>query len=257
MPAIVKQFPCLSDNYGLLIHDTDTGATAAIDAPDGAPVLAALSEMGWTLTDILVTHRHFDHVQGIPALLAAFPKARVVAPAKEADKIGVRADLEVCEHDVVRVGALGARVIETPGHTIGHIVYWFESEDILFAGDTLFSIGCGRVNETPMDVMWASLQKIAALPQDTQIYCGHEYTQANARFALTIDPNNDLLKQRAIEVADLRANNHPTLPTTLELELAINPFLRADDDAIRQTLGLKTADAADVFGEIRLRKNRA
>jgi len=169
MPAEVHQFPCLTDDFGVLVHDPATGATAAIDVPEAAPVLKALDERCWTLTDILVTHRHGDHVQGIPEVKQRFPKARVLAPAGEADRVPL-VDATVREGDVARVGSLQAKVIETPGHTIGHIVYFFEADKLLFAGDTLFSIGCGRVNEAPMAVMWDSLRKIAALPEDTAIY---------------------------------------------------------------------------------------
>ena len=225
MTAHFHQFRCLSDNYGVLIHDSATGATAAIDAPEAEPVLKALAETGWTLTDVLVTHHHGDHVGGLPALRARFPSLRVVGPAKEAAKIG-RLDLAVGEGDVVTVGHLEAKVIETPGHTAGHVVYHFAENDALFAGDTLFSLGCGRVLETPMDIMWGSLLKLTQLPPETQVYCGHEYTQSNARFALTVEPDNAVLKDRAAEVDALRAADKPTVPTTMALELAANPFLR-------------------------------
>jgi len=255
MPAEVHQFPCLTDNFGVLVHDPATGATAAIDVPEAAPVLKALDERGWTLTDILVTHRHGDHVQGIPEVKQRFPKARVLAPAGEADRVPL-VDATVREGDVARVGSLQARVIETPGHTIGHIVYFFEAEKLLFAGDTLFSIGCGRVNEAPMAVMWDSLLKIAALPEDTAIYCGHEYTLANAKFALTIEPGNARLIDHMKTVEALRAKGAASLPSTLGLELAINPFLRAERPEVQAQLGMAGAAAADVFAEIRERKNR-
>ena len=255
MTAEVYQFPCLTDNFGVLVHDPATGATAAIDVPEAAPVLKALDERGWTLTDILVTHRHGDHVQGIPEVKHRFPKARVLAPAGEADRVPL-VDATVREGDVARVGSLQARVIETPGHTIGHIVYFFEAEKLLFAGDTLFSIGCGRVNEAPMAVMWDSLLKIAALPEDTAIYCGHEYTLANAQFALTIEPGNARLIDHMKTVEALRAKGAASLPSTLGLELAINPFLRAERPEVQAQLGMAGAAAADVFAEIRERKNR-
>ncbi len=256
MTAHFKQFPCLSDNYGVLVHDSDTGATATIDAPDGEAVLKACEETGWQITDILVTHHHADHTQGIPAVKTRFPGAKITAPAKEADRIG-GVDVRVAEGDTVSVGHLHAKVIETPGHTAGHIVYWFEGQDVLFAGDTLFALGCGRVNETPLDVMWASLSKLAQLPLETQVYAGHEYTASNARFALTVDPDNAVLKHRAEEVAVLRAAGKPTLPTTLEIERATNPFLRAGDPAVQAAVGMAGADPAAVFAELRERKNRA
>ncbi len=256
MTAHFHQFMCLSDNFGVLVHDSDTGATASIDAPEAAPILAALAEKGWTLTDILITHHHSDHVQGLPGLKAKFPEARLVGPAAEQSKIGTL-DLALKEGDSVAVGSLRAKVIETPGHTAGHICYWFESEDVLFAADTLFALGCGRVFETPLPVMYASLMKLTHLPSETRVYCGHEYTLTNARFALTVDPDNAVLKERAAEIETLRAAGKPTLPTTLEIELATNPFLRADEPNVKRAVGLPDADPAAVFTELRERKNKA
>ena len=256
MTIHIHMFPCLSDNFGALLHDSDTGATATIDAPDGAQVLAALDQHGWSLTDILVTHHHADHVQGIPALKARFPQARVTAPFKEAGKIG-GVDRGVAEGDSVRVGHAEAVVIGTPGHTAGHIVYHFAEQNALFAGDTLFSLGCGRVLETSMAVMWNSLAKLAELPGDTQLFCGHEYTLGNAKFALGVDPGNALLRERAAHVEALRAAGQPTLPTTMALELATNPFLRAEDAAVQAAVGMSGADPAAVFAELRERKNKA
>ncbi|MBV9220683.1 MAG: hydroxyacylglutathione hydrolase [Methylobacteriaceae bacterium] len=255
MPARIHQFICRSDNFGVLVHDPVTGTTAAIDAPDGAAVLAALDAKGWALTDVLVTHHHGDHVEGIPALKRRFPNARVVAPAKDKARIP-GADAYVAEGDDVMVGSYAAKIIATPGHTTGHIVYWFEEEDLLFAGDTLFAMGCGRVLETSMLTMWESLLKLARLPGDCQVYCGHEYTLANARFALTVDPSNDLLRQRAKEVEALRSGGKMTLPTTISLELATNPFLRAGDRQLQAAVGMPGADPGAVFAEIRERKNR-
>ena len=256
MGAHVEQFTCLSDNFGVLVHDTTTGATAAIDAPEAGPILAALTARGWRLTDILITHKHADHIQGIAGLKAAFPQAKVTAPQAEAAAIGA-ADRWVSEGDSVRVGALEAKIIATPGHTAGHIVYWFEEEDLLFAGDTLFAMGCGRVFETPLAVMYHSLMKLAQLPGDTQVYAGHEYTQSNARFALTADPGNDMVVTRAREIEALRAAGKATLPTTITLELATNPFLRADEPGVQAAMGMPGGDPAAVFAELRERKNRA
>jgi hydroxyacylglutathione hydrolase len=254
MSVHIHQFLCRTDNFGVLIHDGATGATAAIDAPDAAAVLAGLETKGWKLTDILVTHRHGDHVEGIPGLKARFPTARVVAPSKEAAQIG-RVDLPVSEGDDVVVGNLHATVIETPGHTAGHIAYWFSEEEVLFTGDTLFAMGCGRVFETPMTVMWDSLIKLAQLPGETQVYCGHEYTLANGRFAVTVDPDNVLLRSRLAEVEKIRAADGLTLPTTIALELATNPFLRAEEPTVQRAVGLAGADPAVVFAELRARKN--
>lgn len=252
----VHQFICLSDNFGLIAHDPETGATASIDAPDGEAILRELDAKGWTLTDILVTHHHADHTQGIPALKARFPKARITG-AKADEKRIDNLDVKVVEDDEVSVGNAKARVIETPGHTSGHIVYHFGDDDVLFAGDTLFSLGCGRVFEGTMPVMFHSLMKLAALPEETELYCGHEYTLSNARFALTVDPDNALLQERVKKVEELRASGKYTLPSTIGLELATNPFLRAEDPGVQKAVGMDGHDPAQVFAEVRERKNRA
>jgi hydroxyacylglutathione hydrolase len=255
MTISIHQYLCLNDNYGALVHDSATGATACVDVPDAAPTLAALAEQGWNLTDILITHHHADHIQGVPDLKAKFPNAKIWGPAKDAARIPFL-DHKVKEGDTVRVGALEARVIETPGHTLGHIAYHFEQDQVAFCGDTLFSLGCGRVFETPLAVMWNSLAKLAALPGETQIYCGHEYTEANGRFAITIEPGNPVLKARIEDVARLRAGRAPTLPTTIAAELAANPFLRVEEPAIQAAVGMAGAVPAAVFGELRTRKDR-
>jgi len=251
----IHQFLCLTDNYGVLVHDSATGATASIDAPEAGPILAALDEKGWTLTHLLITHHHADHVQGGPELKARFPSLKIIGPAKEAARIDFL-DTLVSEGDEVPVGSLKAKVIETPGHTLGQVNYHFEQDGIAFCGDTLFSLGCGRAFETPYAVLWNSLVKLSRLPGETEVYCGHEYTQANARFALTIEPDNPILKARAEEVARLRAEKRPTLPTTIAAELAANPFLRADKHSVQSALGMAGADPADVFAELRSRKDR-
>jgi len=254
MPAETYLFPCLKDNFGVLIHDPASGATASIDAPEAAPVEAALKKTGWRLTDILVTHHHGDHTAGI-AELKAHHKCRVVAPRGEAQRIA-HVDELVDEGDKVRVGSLEARVIETPGHTAGHISYFFPADKLAFVGDTLFSIGCGRVIEGNPEMMWHSLLKLRALPDDTRFYCGHEYTNANIRFAKTIEPNNKALAARADEVAKLSAAGKPTIPETIGAEKAANPFLRADDAEVAKSVGLAGTPAWKVFAEIRERKNR-
>ena len=198
MPAETRLFLCLKDNYGVLLHDSESGATASIDAPEAAPIEAALKATGWKLTDILVTHHHADHTGGIVALKEKY-KCRVVAPAAEADTIPA-VDQTVREGDKVTVGKLTGSVIETPGHTNGHIAYWFHADKLAFVGDTLFSIGCGRVIEGTPGMMWRSLVKLRDLPNDTEIYCGHEYTAANIRFARTIEPDNPVLAAREAQV---------------------------------------------------------
>jgi hydroxyacylglutathione hydrolase len=254
MAAQTQLFLCLKDNFGVLLHDPDTGATAAIDAPEAGPVEAALRGQGWRLTDILVTHHHHDHTGGI-AELKARHRCRIVAPAAEAKGVPM-VDETVREGDSVNVGTLAARVIETPGHTAGHISYAFAREKLVFVGDTLFSIGCGRVIEGTPQMMWESLLKLRALPDDTQIYCGHEYTAANVRFAKTIEPDNAALIAREQEVARQNAAHKPTIPSTMGEEKAANPFLRADVPGVARFLGLASAQAWQVFAEIRDRKNK-
>jgi hydroxyacylglutathione hydrolase len=254
MAAKTHLFLCLKDNYGVLLHDPASGATAAIDAPEAAPVEAALKFTGWRLSDILVTHHHGDHTAGI-AELKARHHCRVVAPQQEAAKIPL-VDETVREGAKVSVGKLEAKVIETPGHTAGHIAYWFHAEKLVFAGDTLFSIGCGRVIEGTPEMMWDSLCKLRDLPGDTQVYCGHEYTLANIRFAQTIEPNNRALAARAEEAARQVGAGKPTIPTTIDQEKAANPFLRADVLAVAVSVGLAGKPAAQVFAEVRARKNR-
>lgn len=253
MSALIELFLCRTDNFGVLVHDEQTGRTAAIDAPEVEAIEAALVRRGWRLTDILVTHHHVDHVDGIESLKASYG-CRVVAAKADAHRIPAL-DETVEEGDTVSVGSLTTEIIDTPGHTVGHIAYWFKQERLLFAADTLFSLGCGRLFEgTPAD-MWASLQKLRALPDDTVLYCGHEYTLSNARFAVTVDPTNAALARRAAEVETLRGEHKFTLPVLLGAEKRENPFLRADDPAVAKAVGLEGADAVTVFTELRERKN--
>jgi hydroxyacylglutathione hydrolase len=251
--AEVRLFLCLKDNYGVLLHDPASGATAAIDAPEAAPIEAALTASGWKLSDILITHHHYDHTDGIRALKQRHG-ARVVAPRDEATKIPT-VDATAGDGDTVTVGTLTARVIGTPGHTLGQINYFFPSAKLLFAGDTLFSIGCGRVIEGTPEMMWQTLLKLRALPDDTQLYCGHEYTEANVRFALTIEPDNEALKARAAEVKRQVAAGAPTIPSLMGEEKRANVFLRADDPAVAAAVGLTGKPPAQVFAEVRQRKN--
>jgi hydroxyacylglutathione hydrolase len=254
MAAKTHLFLCLKDNYGVLLHDPASGATAAIDAPEAAPIEAALKTTGWRLSDILVTHHHGDHTGGI-AELKQRHRCRVVAPLKEAGKIPL-VDETVREGNKVSIGKLSASVIETPGHTAGHIAYWLHADKLVFVGDTLFSIGCGRVIEGTPEMMWASLLKLRDLPGDTRIYCGHEYTQANIRFAQTVEPNNAALAARAEQAARQIAAGKPTIPTTIDEEKAANPFLRADVAAVAAAVGLAGQPAVQVFSDIRARKNK-
>jgi hydroxyacylglutathione hydrolase len=253
MTIEIDQFMCRSDNFGVLAHDPATGETALIDAPEEAHILAAIKRTGWTPTVILTTHHHADHVDANLALKERF-KLRIIGPEAEKAKIpGI--DDTVGQGSVVPFGNERIEVIFTPGHTAGHVSYHFPESKLLFSADTLFALGCGRLFECPPAVMFESLKKLAALPPETSVYCGHEYTLANARFALTIDPDNAALKARAKKIEALRTQDLPTLPTTIGEELATNPFLRWADPAIRKHLGMETASDVEMFTEIRKRKD--
>jgi hydroxyacylglutathione hydrolase len=249
----IRQFISRSDNFSVLVHDPKTGATAAIDAPEEASILNALAETGWKLTDILVTHEHSDHVEGIPGLKAKFG-CRVVAPRKSTQVPDV--DEVVSEGDRVKFGSIMIDVLDTPGHCADHIAYWFRDEKTVFAGDTLFALGCGRIFGCTPQEFYASMRKFAAMPDETAVYCGHEYTLANARFALTVDPTNLALRTRALEIEHKRAQGLVTLPTTIGVEKATNPYLRTADPALQAAIGMVGASPAAVFAELRERKNK-
>jgi len=249
----IHQFLCREDNFGVLIRDRGSPACAAIDAPEEAAIEKALSDTGWKLTHILVTHHHDDHVAGIPALKARHG-AKVVANRADSRRIPA-VDETVEPGQAFDFAGHKAAIIDTPGHTRGHIAWHFEPDGVVFVGDTLFSLGCGRVIEGTMAEMWGSLDRLRKLPAETKVYCGHEYTIANARFALTVDPDNPDLKARAAEAAGEVKSGRLTLPVTIAAERRANPFLRPQDKAIRRQLGLVEAADADVFAELRRRKN--
>ena len=253
MPAEIHVFRCLEDNIGALIRDPQTGACAAIDAPEEKAVLDALAATGWELTDILVTHRHADHVQGIPALKARFG-CRVVAPVKAQAEVPY-ADIYVREGDSVIVGELAGHVWETPGHCRDHVSYWFAADRALFAGDTLFTLGCGRVMESSPAEMWHSLQRLAALPGEAKVYSGHDYVLSNAKFALAADPDNAALKARAKEAEAAKAEGRFLVPSTIAEEKATNPFLRAGEPALAASVKKEGEDAEAVFAALREWKN--
>lgn len=219
----VLTIPCLSDNYTFLLHDNATGITALIDAPEAAPVLEALKAKGWNLDMVLLTHHHWDHVDGLPELLEHYSPT-VVGAAADAHRLP-KLDIALNEGDTVEVGSLKGQVIDVSGHTINHIAFAFDGA--VFTGDSLMALGCGRVFEGDMPMMHASLQKLAALPPDTMVYSGHEYTLSNAKFALTIEPDNAALEARMADIERLRGSGIATVPSLLSLELATNPFLRA------------------------------
>lgn len=252
-PLEIEVFQCRSDNYGVLVHDPETGLTASIDAPEEQPILDALSRRGWTLTHILTTHHHTDHVEANLGLKGRF-ELEIIGPINEAVAIpGL--DRSVEDGDEFEFGGHTVCVIETPGHTAGHVCYYFPDDKVLFAADTLFALGCGRLFERPAADMWHSLQKLSALPDETAVYFGHEYTLSNARFALTIDPDNARLQERVREIEATRATNRFTIPTTIGLEKETNPFLRATDPAVRRNLLMESRSNEEVFAEIRKRKD--
>ncbi len=250
----IHQIPCLQDNYGYLVHDPEAGLTASIDTPDAAAIQQALADRGWHLDYILNTHHHADHAGG-NLVLKAKTGCVIVGSRGDAARIpGI--DILVSEGDHFALGTHRARILETSGHTVGHICYVFDDDRVAFVGDTLFSMGCGRLFEGTPAQMWNSLQKLMDLPDDMRVYCAHEYTASNGRFAVTIEPRNAALAARVAEVAALRAASRPTVPSTIGLEKATNPFLRPGSPELRQTLGMHTAPDADVLGETRRRKDR-
>jgi hydroxyacylglutathione hydrolase len=249
----LHHFICRQDNYGVLVHDTVTGQTATIDAPETAAIERELERKGWKLTHILTTHHHADHVEGNLPLKRKW-NVKIIGPKAEAAQIpGI--DQQVSDGETYEFAGRQVKVIATPGHTKGHIVLHLPQENLLFAGDTLFALGCGRVIEGTLEEMWTSLDKLRKLPPATVFHCGHEYTESNARFALTIEPGNQALVARAEKIKQQRAKGQMTLPGTIGEELATNVFLRPESKEIRQVLGMPMAGKADVFAEIRKRKD--
>ena len=253
MTIEIEQFGCLQDNYGYLVHDPVGNVTAAIDSPDVAAIEAALARRGWRLTHILNTHHHADHAGGNLELKAKWHCA-MVGPRADRDRIpGI--EVEVGDGDVYQLGSVAVRVLDVPGHTRGHIAYHFASEGVAFVGDTLFALGCGRMFEGTQEQMWSSLAKLMTLPDETVLYCAHEYTASNARFALSVEPGNTALQARAEEVRVLREAGKPTVPSVLGVEKATNPFLRPSSVELQRNIGMLGRPLAEVFGETRRRKD--
>jgi hydroxyacylglutathione hydrolase len=250
----VHQFPCLTDNYGYLVRDPATGTVASIDSPDADAILRELGVHGWQLDYILNTHHHGDHAGGNLALKAA-TGCRIVAARADAERIP-GADLLLDDGDTFNLGSATATLIATPGHTRAHVCWWFSDGGVVFVGDTLFAMGCGRLFEGSPPQMWQSLGRLMQLPDDTRVYCAHEYTLKNGQFALTVEPGNTALQLRVAEVAAARAAGQPTVPTTIGAERATNPFVRADSPGIRAALGMPDAPDIEVFAETRRRKDR-
>lgn len=256
MPSLPKDveiltIPCLADNYAFLIRNEATHETVLIDAPEAAPIQAALDARGWTLTDIFLTHHHDDHIQATETLRGA---ARVIGAAADAHRLP---PLDVCvaEGEAITLAGHTCHIIDVSGHTIGHIAGHMPDLAAVFTADSLMALGCGRLFEGTPDMMWENLQKLRALPQDTTVYSGHEYTAANAKFALTIEPGNPDLISRVAAITTARAAGQPTVPSSLTLERATNPFLRADSAELQSATGLTGQTAAQVFAAIRKQKD--
>lgn len=253
MPLELVTIPCLSDNYAYLVHDAASGDTAVFDVPDAEPILNALSARGWTLSHVFLTHHHWDHVDGLGDLLGR-ATAKVIGAAADSHRLPPL-DRQVREGDTVDLGSETVEVMEVPGHTTGHLAYHMPDSGLLVTMDSLMGLGCGRLFEGTPEMMYASLQKMAALPGETLVCSGHEYSETNARFAMTIESGNPTLISRRDQIAEARANGQATVPTTLQLELDTNPFLRANIPDVQKSVGLDGSDPVAVFAEIRRRRD--
>lgn len=253
MPVEIVTVPCLRDNYAFLVHDAASGATALVDVPEAAPILEALAARNWRLSEVWITHHHDDHVQGLGAVLAAHP-AKVTGAGADAHRLPPL-DRDVEEGTLFQFAGHDVQVMDVSGHTVGHVAYYLPAAGAVFTADSLMALGCGRLFEGSAAQMWASLSKLKALPPETIVCSGHEYTASNAKFALTVDPHNPDLIYRSEQISAAREAGKPTVPSSLALELATNPFLRAADPAIRNALGVRQATDAEVFAEIRARKD--
>jgi len=253
MTLEIVTVPCRTDNYAYLLRDGETGQVGLVDAPETAPIAAALAERGWGLDLILITHHHDDHVAAVEDLRREHG-AKVAGAAADRRRLPPL-DIELAEGDTLSLGASEARILEVPGHTVGHIAYHFPDDAALFTADSLMAMGCGRLFEGTPAQMWSSLSKLAALPGETLVHSGHEYTESNARFALSVDPDNADLVARAAEITRIRARGEPTVPSRLDLERATNPFLRAGEAALKSRIGMPNAGDGQAFAEIRRLKD--
>jgi hydroxyacylglutathione hydrolase len=249
----VELIPALSDNYVYLAHEPESGQTAVVDPAEAKPVLQMAQRKGWTITHILNTHHHGDHTAGNKEVKEA-TGAPIVGPKYDEARIpGI--DVALSEGDTYSVGNATAEVFFTPGHTRGHICFWFKDADVLFSGDTMFALGCGRLFEGSAEDMWTSLKKLRELPDSVQVYCGHEYTLTNVKCATDIEPDNRQLQDYRHRVEELRAAGKPTIPAGLGEEKVCSPFLRADDPKLAEAMGMAGADPVDVFAAVREKRN--
>lgn len=255
MTLEIVTVPCLTDNYAYLVHDDQTGDTALVDFPESSALLAALDIRGWRPSDAFITHHHEDHIQGLAEIRALYPKMRVIGAAADAHRLPVL-DLAVKEGESVHAVGVDWQVLDVSGHTVGHVAYYVPAAKAVFTADSLMALGCGRLFEGTPSMMWESMQKLMALPPDTQVFSGHEYTAGNARFALTIESGNADLQARAEAVFAARSRDEATVPSLLSVECATNPFLRAHLASVKTAVGMADASDAEVFAEVRERKNR-
>lgn len=253
MPLEIVTIPCLADNYTFLLHDNASGETAVIDVPESAPIAAELHKRGWTLSHVLLTHHHYDHIDGLDELLKDHP-ATIVGAAADAHRLP-KLDVSVSEGDSIDIGGEAVQVIDVSGHTVGHVAYYFADTGAVATGDSLMALGCGRLFEGTAEKMWDSLSKLASLPAATVVMSGHEYTLANAKFAMSVEPGNIALQARLAEIEAARANGTPTVPSILSEELATNPFLRGHSPEIQANTDLVGADPGVVFAEVRKLKD--
>lgn len=253
MSIDIVTVPCRSDNYAFLVHSG--GKTALVDAPEAGPILAALDSNGWSVDEVWITHHHTDHVEGLPGLRNRFPGLRVTGAAGDAERLPPL-DREVSDGDTFAFEGHAVNVMDVSGHTVGHIAFHMPDARAAFTADSLMALGCGRVFEGTPEMMWKSLCRLRDLPVETIIYSGHEYTQTNAKFALTIEPGNEALQARARDIEEKRARGEPTVPSTLREERATNPFIRAHLSKVKEAISMEQAEDAQVFAEIRSRKDR-